>query len=371
MKKSLYILLGLGLLTSCEKTTEEQCKAKKTEVEDATTALESLQQELDSLKTLLGPDTTAKASMVVRVNEASLSDFSSYFEVHGVIETNKNIQVVPETQGIIKAIRVKEGQKVKKGTTLAILDTELIQKRINEVKTAVELATTMFQKQQNLKDANVGTDVQYIQAKNQKESLERSLSTLQSQLGMAIIVAPISGTIDDIFMNEGEMASSGRPFARMVNIDNVFISADVSEAYLGRVKIGDEVNVSFASLDENIDAEITYIGSYIKPMNRTFSIHVDLKNKKKTFLPNLLATVKVRNAFLKQALVIPTKIVQNDGTNAYVYVAEKGSVTKKIVTVGPDYKGNTVITDGLIVGDKIVVEGQTLVSEGVLVDIVK
>lgn len=383
MKNYLLLAISLGVLASCGGSAEQKelsgDEKRLSDLKDSLTELRTnfkikeapLVAEIDRLSDILG----ANNLTVVKTIEVKSQEFDSYFEVHGVVETNQNIQIMPEAQGVIKSIKVKEGQKVSKGQVLAIIDTELISKQISELKKSLELATTIFEKQQKLRDANVGTEMDYLQAKNQKESLEKTLSTLNSQLNKAVIKAPISGSIDDIFPNVGEMASPAMPFARIINVDEVYIKADVSESSLGKISVGDKVTINVPSLGKKVDAKISYVGNYINPLNRTFAIHVSLPNKDGVFLPNLLTELTIRDAHLDDAITVPTKVILNDGTNNYTYIVEKqdGSniVKKQIIKTGVDYDGNIVVTEGLKAGQLVIIEGQTVVSAGSKVNLLK
>ncbi|MCP4521090.1 MAG: efflux RND transporter periplasmic adaptor subunit [Cytophagales bacterium] len=366
MKK--YIIsagvLSVLLLTGCqaEKTVEEQLKEKRQEII-------SLKKEVKLLEKELNKGKEKKVNTIpVKTEQVVSKDFESFFDVHGVVATNKNIIVNPEFSGMIKSIKVKEGQRVSKGQVLAVLDTELIERQIKEVEKGLEFATQVFQKQENLQKKNVGTEIQFLEAKNRKESLEKSLESLRSQLKKAYVKAPINGTIDEIFPNVGELASPQSPMVRLINISDVFVKTDISEAHLGKVSVGDEVAVIMSSLNETVMGKVTYVGKYINAMNRTFLVHVDIPNPKGVYLPNLLSVVHFGNEFVKDAVIIPTKVLQNDGKHDYVFTIENGVSHKKNLTIGSSYDGQTVIKEGLAAGEKLVVEGQTTIVEGSLVE---
>lgn len=364
--------LTLGLfLTSCrEKSTLDQLKLKQTE----------LKTELAGISTqIAGLDTTSKeVILIVSSTPVEQTNFKHKIELQGAVETDQNIMINSETPGVIRNIHVKEGQRVSKGQTLITIDAEILNSNINELNTSLEMANYMFDKQTKLKEQGLGTEIELEQAKSQKRSLESKLKTLQSQRGKSTVKAPFSGVIDEVFANLGEMASPQAPLIRLVNNRNIKITASVSENHLANVKLGTTVDVLFPNLnDTTITSKITYIGNYIDPVNRTFRVHVELKNNT-VFLPNQIAKIKITDTDLKEALVINSNaILQDTDNNYYVYklssIGEnKHKLDKIYINLIKSYNGLSAIspvTSGELVDQsKIVLEGGKGVTEN---DIVK
>lgn len=354
-----------SLLISCaEKSDQEKLDEKRSQ-------LLVLQKEIRALEALVDTLPTSENFTKVTVQELEEAMFASFFDVHGVVKTNRNITVVPEMQGQIRAIKVKEGQVVRKGQLLAVLDTELLQSQLKELETSYQLASELFEKQEALRKQNVGTEIQFLEAKNRKEALESSISSVKTQIGKASIKAPISGKIDEIFPNEGEMASPGAMMFRIVNLNDVFVQADVSEVYLGKFRLGEKVEVKFPSLQgESVKGTISYVGSYINPNNRTFSVHVKVPTQSDRYLPNLLSVVHFKDVSLDSVLTVPSNIIHDNGVSNFVYVVNSDNIVrKKKVKLGPSYRNRTVVNEGLVKGEKVVVKGHTLVSDSSKVSI--
>ena len=364
--------LTLGLFfTSCrEKSTLDQLKEKQTELK---AKISGIAKEIAAL------DTTKKEIvLIVSSTSVEKTNFKHKIELQGAVETDQNILINSETPGVIRNIHVKEGQKVSEGQTLITIDAEILNNNINELKTSLEMANYMFNKQTALNEQGLGTEIELEQARNQKRSLESKLITLQSQRGKSTIKAPFSGVIDEVFANLGEMASPQAPLIRLVNNKNIKISASVSENHLGNVKMGTTVDVIFPNLnDTTIQSVITYIGNYIDPVNRTFRVHVKLKNNT-LFLPNQIAKIKITDTNLENALVINSNAILQDTDNKfYVYKLtsvdnNKYSLEKVFINLIKSYKGQSAIsaiTEGdLVDQSKIVLEGGKGVTEN---DIVK
>jgi membrane fusion protein (multidrug efflux system) len=300
------------------------------------------------------------------------SDFDHFFTVQGNIETDLNAQVFPELQGVITAIYVSEGQSVSKGQRLMALDTELIRKNITEVETQYDFAVEVFERQKRLWDQNIGSEIQFLEAETNKTRLENTLSTLQKQVSMGTVNAPFAGTIDGITPKVGEMASPAVPVARIISLNNMYVTADVSENYLSEISLGMSAQVIVPGID-TVASTINRVGRFINPENRTFEIALDLTQDAR-FRPNMFASLRINDMHLDSVTVIPNAMVQQDSKgNEFVYLLNgKGAtyeVEKRIVTLGGSYGDDTYISGGLKPGDLIVDKGARRVVSGETVEL--
>ena len=347
MKKILYTTLVAVLFTACgEKKSElEKVQLSKEKLVEKIGALKQEVRDLDDQINVL--DTNKKDPRVpVSVALLKKTDFTSYVEVHGVVESNQTVNVMPELSGLIRRISVREGQKVRRGQTLAYLDTDLVDKQIQELKKSLELAVQIYDKQKSLHEKNVGTEVQYLEAKNRKESIEQSIKTTEAQRRKALIKSPVNGKIDEIYPNTGEMATPGAPFARIVNTADVYVTSDISEALYYKVEQNDAVVLRMLDEDNrSIDSKISYKGNYINPANRTFKIHSELKGM--GFPPNMLVAVKIVDTDRKGVYTIPRLLIQTDSKGNYIFeiVENNGKklAQKLHINVIESYGGQTVI----------------------------
>jgi RND family efflux transporter MFP subunit len=312
--------------------------------------------------------TTVKTQLVVP------ETFEHFIEVQGNLQSDKNITLNAEVPGIIKSITVNEGDRVLKGQTLAIIDSEIIKKNLEEVKTSYNLAKTLFEKQESLWKQKIGSEVQYLQSKSQKESLEQRLEALQVQYEKTIIKSPFDGIVDQVFSREGEIANGMSPLLRIVNITNVYVSADVPENYILNVKKGSQTLLEFPSLNEVIETKVTHVAQYINPANRTFRVRFDIPNAKEILKPNLISVVKIKDIELDSSIVISNDIIQQDAKGkkfVYVVVANGSNkvVHKKDIITGEMYGNKVLIKEGILFGDEIVVLGGQSIRDGILVQI--
>lgn len=353
----------------------------------STDSLAELKQQKDSLKSLYddiaaqiavidqqikAADTTARLPLVT-LNTVEVKPFSHFVEIQGAVETGGNALLYPEAPGTITAILVKEGATVNKGDVIMKIDADVLQSTLTEVETQYELAKDVFEKQERLWKDKIGSEVQYLQAKNNKEALEQKMKTVKQQIGMYVVKAPISGIVDEILPKVGEAAMPGMPVARVINYNETYVKADVSEKYVGMLKEGTLVNVSFPTIGKEYQSTVKRVADFINPTNRSFKIYIDLSNVKTDLKPNLLADISVRDFTLDTAVVLPSSIIQQDRNgNDYVYIIENQNKVKKvIIKPGFSYQNQTVVLEGLKGNEQYIDKGSRSVQDGDLVEVSK
>jgi membrane fusion protein (multidrug efflux system) len=295
--------------------------------------------------------------------------FSRHFEVTGLMESVQDAEISPESSGQIEEIAVERGARVVQGQLLVRLNTEIIEKNIEEVKTNLELATLRYEKQRELWEKQIGSEIQYLETKNGKEVLEARLSTLNEQLAMARVTAPFPGIIESIRVKEGELASPGMPLLRLVNLDRMRVTSRISESYINQVEEGDIVELRFAAYpDLVLNEKISRIGEVIDPQTRTLTLEVELSNKDRRLKPNMLTSIRVEDYHQDEALVVPSIVLRNDLKGTFLFLAvsrNEGLVAEKVyVDTGATVQDRTEITGGITQGDLVIVKGYHLVGDG-------
>lgn len=382
MRKIKYIItftILTAIAVACGSASGEQgLSAKKNKLEELQSQAIELNAEIAKLEAEIkaeDPDfQDKKSSVLVSVEELSPKTFSHAVEIRGAVASKKNVLLSAEAMGKIDAILVREGQKVSKGQTLITLDSDVVRNNIKQVKSQLDLAEEVFTRQERLWEKNIGTEVQYLQAKANKESLESQLGVLNAQLSMMIVKAPFSGIVDNIPARMGEVAQPGLPLVRLVNPDDIYISADVSETYLGKFSPNQEVEVYFPSQDKRVKSKIKSVGQTIKSDNRTFELEVNLPKLDFPAQPNQVVVLRLVDYRSDQALVIPTEVIQGDNNGNYVYVIDEknGEQTamKRKINIGSSHNLKTEVKNGLKAGEKVVTKGYRDLSDGVEVSIV-
>jgi membrane fusion protein (multidrug efflux system) len=372
MKKNiLTIAIAAALLASCTGEKKDGLAAKKEEL----TQLKTQQGETDKkIKALeieiakLDPKKAGEAKIkAVSVAPLSAETFRHYVELQGSVDAKNNVLVTPKSGGAITAMYVKEGDYVNAGTAIGKIDDSILRESLEEIKTQLTLANTLFDKQKNLWDQKIGTEIQFLQAKNNKEGLERKLATLNSQLAQSSIVSPMSGVVDQVNVKVGEMASPGVGVVRIVNLSNLKVMAKVSDTYAASVKKGDEVIVKFPDLKKEYKAKISFVSTTVDPLSRTFTIEANLPSSKE-IKPNMMAQIQINDATSKNALAIDQNFVQSTEKGNVVYVAvtegNKKVAKAKEVKTGLSYNGKIEILEGLTAGDQLITLGYQEVSDG-------
>ncbi len=373
--KQIAVIISLSLLVACG---PEGTAAKKAELDSYRQKVEEYNQKIADLEAELenqNDDSEAVALLPVEIKEMTPEFFARYFEVTGVIEALKDAYISPEINGQIQKVSVQRGSRVKKGDLILKLNSDVIEKSVDEIETSLELAKRIFSKQEELWEQNIGSELQYLEAKNAMQSLQARLATLEKQMEMAHVSAPFSGIIDDIMVKEGELASPGNPLVHLVNLSNMRVSANISEAYLSSLSKGDLVELRFPAYPEDLlKAGVTRLGEVIDPQTRTFTLEVELKNPREKLKPNMLTSVRIQDYKNNSSLVVPSNILRQDfnGTFLFRISDENGSskAQKVYVKRGITVQDQTMITEGLSAGDLVITKGFNLVSEGTPVRVI-
>jgi len=317
-----------------------------------------------------------KLLIPVAVKDIQNETFTHYIIAHGDVEAKNYAMISPEMGGRIEKVLVKEGDLVTKGLLLVSLNTDAIDKQIEGLKSSLDFATKTFNKLDTLWNQNIGSEIDYLSAKNNKKNLESQMEALQAQKRMAQIRAPFDGIVNKIYSKEGEIAGPGFPVIEFVNLKKIVIKAHVSESYIDKISKGEQVELSFSSLpDYTVKTTIIQVSKVINTKSRTFQIEMEIDNPGDRIKPNMVSTILINDFTSKEAFVVPSLAIRKDITGNFVYIVNtfdnKHIIAKKYITTGLSYDDKTHVTDGLISGDKVVVQGFHLVSAGVTVNLVK
>jgi membrane fusion protein, multidrug efflux system len=373
--KNFIIFSMILLATSCgsQKSEDKQAELQKYRelAQEYSKKIETLEKEIASSTV----ETKEDQLKSVRTLHVLPKEFSSFFTATGTVEAVEDVFISPEVNGQISAIPVKRGDQVKKGDLLIRLNTDIIQRNIEEIRTSLELAKKVFEKQEQLWEKNIGSELQYLEAKNGKQSLEARLATLQSQLDLSYIRAPFDGIIDDIMVKTGEMASPGMRLVRLVNLSEMRIIARVSESFLSSIKRGDSVELGFPSYPElSIQSSIARIGTVIDPVTRTFPVEVFVGNPGSLLKPNMISSVRIREYSDPGALTVPSIILKQDFNGTFLFRVRSNGATevaeKVYVQTGRTVQDITKISEGINEGDRVIIAGYNIVSDGEAVSVI-
>lgn len=325
-------------------------------------------------KELAAADTTqVKVRMKdVGVSELATRKFDYYVKTQGLVESRENILVSAKSMGVVTSVLVTEGQSVTKGQVLAIIDNAITVRSIEEVKANMELVNTIYEKQKNLWEQKIGTEVQYLQAKNNKESLAKRLATLEEQLDMSRIKSPINGTVDAVNLKVGENAAPGAPAFRVINTNNLKVKANVSEAYITSLAKGNTVRIEFPDLNRKVEAKVTFVGRNIDPLSRSFPVEVDLPTAA-DLRPSMTAVLRIVYETSANAICVPVNIVQEINGQKVVYIQEMDGnrmvARRKVIELGGVFDNLAEVKNGLKAGDKIITVGYQGLNDGEFIKI--
>jgi membrane fusion protein, multidrug efflux system len=372
MKKIFLILTATTILWSCsdKKTTESIIGSNDLVLIKKQRDL--LQAEITKIDEALAK-LEVKKDVVALVSTKTVADtvFSHYLEIQGNVDTKENILIQPEMPGTLVSLNVKAGQRVSAGQILGRTDDSGMSQQLASLENQYNLAKTSFERQKNLWSQKIGSEIQFLQAQTQMVSAQKGVLQIKAQLAKTLIKAPFSGIIDEVFVERGQVvAPSLQGLMRIVNLSNMYVSTNVPETYIGKLKIGTNVNVVLEALGKKYNGKVRQVGSNINPSNRSFGIEVAVPNPENLLRPNQVAKLQIIDYVNKNAIVVPTNVVQTDGTGTkFVFVATningKNAVAKKaIVKAGQSSNNVTEILSGLSSKDVIVTEGFNIISEG-------
>ncbi|OUS01367.1 efflux transporter periplasmic adaptor subunit [Flavobacteriales bacterium 33_180_T64] len=346
----------------------EEIRQKKTELDAQQQNLaEQLKQLSLKIKEL---DPQEKIPLITTV-PAKESVFTHYVELQGNVDTKKNLVIYPEYSGIMTNVYVKEGQKVTKGQTLAKIDDGGLSQQVAQLQIQADLAKTTFERQKRLWDQNIGSEIQYLQAKSTYEAQQKAVSQLQQQVARTIVKAPFTGTIDDVITEQGSVVAPGQSqLFRIVNLDEMYIKTDVPESYITNVTEGKTVEVEFPVLGTSMKAKVRQAGNFINPANRTFKVEIAILNTDKNIKPNLTAKLKINDYTNEKAILIPLSIIsENAKGEQYVYTItdkskNKAIAKRSIIETGKTQGDFIEVLSGLSNNDEIIQEGARSVKDG-------
>ncbi|ORL46007.1 efflux RND transporter periplasmic adaptor subunit [Zunongwangia atlantica] len=366
-KKSIEDLIEEGNLT--------EIRARKSELSKEQSALTS---DINRLDEAIGKLDKNKSLNLVTVQTLKDSTFQHFAEVQGDVATDENIIIYPEYSGILQNVYVNEGDRVKKGQILAKIDDGGLSSQVAQAEAQATLAKTTYERQKRLWDQNIGSEIQFLEAKTNFEASQKAAEQLKSQLAKTTVTAPFSGVIDDVISNQGEVVSPGQSqLFRIINLSNMYVEAAVPENYLPKIKKGTLVKVMISSINKEYEGEVTEVGNNINANNRTFRVKIAIPNPDQLIRPNQIATIMLNDYTAEGAISIPESTIQKNAMGeSLVYTLENktdstGVARKTVIETGYVYGNRIEVTEGLEAGATLIVEGSKSLRDGQEVKISK
>jgi RND family efflux transporter MFP subunit len=363
MKPVLFV--ALLFLAACGGKTD-----KKAELEALKAQKKDIEAKIAQLEKDLGTNTKLMKAKNVVVTSLQAGNFSNFIEIQGRFESDRIVNVGAQVPGVIQAVYVRRGDFVRPGQVVAVIDGSLILKNMAPLKTQIELAKTVYEKQKALWEQKVGTEIAYLQAKTNLDGLEQQMATLQEQYSKTRVIASMGGTVEEVYMKVGEMAAPGAPGIKIVNASDLRAVADVPEAYSSQVKNGADVIVVLPDLKKEVKGKIAFTAQTINPLNRSFRVEAVIPYDK-DIRPNMIATLKVENYQKDASITVPINVVQNSAEGSFVMVAveEKGQkvARRRKIQVGQIYNRSAEILTGLQAGDRVITVGYQDLNDGDLI----
>jgi membrane fusion protein, multidrug efflux system len=316
-------------------------------------------------KELGGANPKAEKVIAIAVETLTPSVFNNFIELQGSVVADEQVYLTSRVPGSVSKVYIKVGDRIRAGQVVAEIDDDMVLQQMEEVKKRWELANDVYLKQEALWKQNIGSEVQYLSAKNNKEAIDKALITIQRSRDLYQVRSPIDGVVDECTVKVGQAAAPGSPMATVVNFSKLKVKVDAPETYAGKIRQGNTVSVSFPDLKKEVTSKIAYIGATVNPSNRTFKVEIPIRSNEAGLLPNMATTVKVVNYSNGSAIAVPINLLQKDLTNTdFVLVESAGRAKKMPVKVGQMYGEKAEILSGLKAGDKIITAGYQDLNEG-------
>jgi RND family efflux transporter MFP subunit len=353
----------------------EKIRAKKNQLDEQQQLISSEIKLLDAKIKTLDPQEKIPLVTSFITKEAV---FTHYVELQGNVSTKQNLIIYPEFAGVLTNVYVKEGQLVSKGQLLAKIDDGGLSQQLAQMQIQVDLAKTTFERQERLWNQNIGSELQYLQAKSSYQAQARAVEQLKEQIEKTMVRAPFSGTVDDVITDQGSVVAPGQSqLFRVVNLKDMFIKTDVPERYISNVTVGKNVIVEFPILGKSFESKVRQAGNFINPANRTFKIEVTVPNYDSNIKPNLTAKLKINDYINEKAILIPQSIIsENAEGEQYVYiitnkVGNKAQAKQIIVETGKTQGDFIEILSGLEHDNEVINEGARSVKDGQYIKILE
>lgn len=382
MKKGTLIILGISLLVACNKEPGIEELIEEGNVEKLQKKRDLIQTEINKNKSDIAQLTEALAKLDPQVKDYDLvtvipvldTVFNHFIEVQGSVLTKNDAQIYPEMAGVMTRLYVKEGSYVKRGALIATVDDGGLRQQIAQQQVQLDLAKTTFERQKRLWNQNIGSEMQYLQAKNRVEALQKGIASMQQRLENVNVYAPFSGMVEQVITKQGQMVSPGAtPIIRLVGLGNLYVEAEVPERYLPTVQRGTKAMLQLEALKKQYNSEVRRVNSTINPASRSFIIEAPLPHDK-LLKPNLIANVKLNDYTNENAILIPTNVINEDADgNQSVFVVDEViddqkqivSVNRVFVEVGKEGDNGMVeILSGLEKNAKVIAEGAKTLVDG-------
>jgi RND family efflux transporter MFP subunit len=367
IKLSITGIVVLFLLFSCSSNKQAQLSKLRQQQTALTDKIRSLEGELSTGK----KDTLNPGKFkFVGLKDVSSNTFDHFIRVQGKVDGDQNAAVFAEAPGTISSKFADVGQKVVKGQVLAQIDDQQYRSQMQGLETQYKFATDLYDKQKRLWDQKIGSEVQYLQSKTNQESLEKQISSLKQQVDKFKIKSPIDGTIEECNIKVGGVVSPDPRLAayRVLAFKNLKVSAEVSEAYSAKVKVGDKLIVLFPDINKQFETKVDFVSKYINPVNRTFIIETKLLDDFNDLKANMIAIIQINDYHTDNAIQVPMNVIQTDQNGSYVYVVRSkdkyNAAFKQPVTLGISYNGVAEVLKGLVIGDKVISVGYQELVDG-------
>ena len=378
MKKIISPLSLILLFITCSQQSTESSDKSLVEDNDLaelitkrtyyTKQINDLSLELENINSAIDALGGTEKRQLITAFKSKKQPFEHQLEVQANIKTRQNVLIYPEFAGRLIKLKVEEGQKVKKGTLLAIIEDAGLKDQLDQIKLQLDLTKTTFERTKRLWDQKIGSEMMYLEAQTRYKAAKKQVSQIRQQLAKTKIYAPFSGVIDEIPARLGSNLIPGvTPVLRIVNLNSMFAESDVPENYLPNISKGSKATVTIPALNLVQKTQVHQTGNFISATNRTFRVEARLENPEGIIKPNLNARLSIIDYYNPEAIMIPLRVIrENANGQPYVFILsnpekDNGYTTeKRMIVLGKSKEEMIEILEGVTIDELIVDEGVSL-----------
>ncbi len=313
------------------------------------------------------PGTKEKPPVAVDVIIAAKTEFTSDIEVNGTVLSEEMVELHPEVGGRLTYLNIPDGALVAAGTVLARINDADLQAQLKQQQVQLELAQKTEQRLNKLLTVNGVDQATYDAALSQVNLINANINILRAQIDKTVIKAPFSGHLGLRLVSEGAYVSTSTAIGTLQQTDKIKIDFSVPESYENLVKIGKTVSIQSNSSTEEITATISAIEPQINTATRNLKVRARLSHGNL----NPGAFVKVLLNEKLTGIVVPTNSIIPDALSNQVVLVKNGKAKFQNVETGIRNSDVVEITDGLRIGDTVVVSGVLYVRQNGTVKIKK
>ena len=304
---------------------------------------------------------------VIKVKPVSIRDV---LVLPGYTKAWQDVLVAADKGGRVDFVGPSEGDTVEEGELLAKIDVSALKAALDRAEAAFKLADDLYQRRNSLFERKIINKEELDRAQTERTVAKGNLQQAQVEYDRGFVRAPIRGLVNHLFVDKGEFIDRGKPMVELVNVDKIKIDVNVPELDVRYLKVGDKATVKIDAFPKyRLGGTVVFVAYKADPATKTFLSKILVENRKHLIRPGMIARVGFVRRIIKNALVAPLFALVEKGGERILFVERDGVAHARTVSIGIIEGDRVQITKGLKAGDRLIVEGQAAIEEGIRVQV--